>query len=109
MQKRGRTTWSYRARLIILALLGISILLWLSLGILLIVHADSPQNANQSSALIEYKDICIQCHRRVFSGNNVSIIHHRPKGLNISVDKEPAIYLQANLGGNLFTKAASLP
>lgn len=106
MQTRGRIPWSNRVRLILLALLGISILLWLSLGILLIVHADSPQNANQSGALIEYKDICIQCHRRVMTENPIVFTQQDPKGLNILMEKVPAINLLAKLGGNLLEAAA---
>jgi len=93
MQRRGRITWNYRVRVILLVLLGMSIMLWLSLGILLIVHADSPQNARESGYLVGYKDICIQCHRRVFTNDNSSFPHHSPSGLNVF--EQPTTFLQA--------------
>ena len=93
MQRRGRITWNYRIRWILLVLLGMSIMLWLSLGILLIVHADSPQNARESGYLIGYKDICTQCHRRVFTSDKSSNPHHGPSGLNVF--EQPTTFLQA--------------
>lgn len=109
MQRRGRTTGRYRVRLILLALLGLSLLLWLSLGILLIVHADSPQNSGENATLLEYKDVCIQCHRRVFTDDNNPSTRHSPGGLNFSDQKFPAVHLQTYSGGSALKPASWIP
>lgn len=109
MQKRGRIAWSKRVRVILLFLFGISIILWLSLGILLIVRADSPQNDTQSSTLFGYRDLCIQCHRRVFIENNSTFTHRNPSGWNISEQNFSTVHQQANLGGSPIQPVSLLP
>ena len=109
MQKRGRITWSYRVRLILLALLGMSIILWLSLGILLIARADSPQNDSQNSTLFSYRDICIQCHRRVFIENDSTYTHSNPSGWTVSNGNFPTVHPQANFEENPFKPVSLLP
>ena len=109
MQKRGRITWSQRVRVILLVLFGMSIILWLSLGILLIVRADSPQNDRQSSTLFGYRDLCIQCHRRVFIENKSTFTHRNPSGWNVSDQNFPTVHQQANLGGNPIQPVSLLP
>jgi len=109
MQRRGRFTWGYRVRLILLALLGISIILWLSLGILLIVRADSPQNDSQNSTIFGYRDICIQCHRRVFIENDSTYTQSNPSGWIVSNQSFPTVHPHANFEGNPSKPVSLLP